>query len=298
MRIERVSEHNVAAYVGYCQRYGAEHDESFLPRGTFTPRDDYPAYLLFDGDDVAGAVGLMRTQPYVGNGKVRLTIFHSTKPEAEAYALLLAAIREHTKDLGFVYAFLPEDRIQTRNSWESLGFELERFAYLLAYGSKTMPACPIPEEYRLMRLEKSDENAIRDLCELWNRNYSHQLGFVGANPKRVAGWFDEPEFIPGGVLMLMHGTTAIGTAWVARDDDDTGSADVSMLSVHADYRGQGLGRLMLRKSVEAALHHDLSPVCLSVNAANDSAVGLYLSEGFVKKKVMVCYTLVLREEAT
>lgn len=64
-----------------------------------------------------------------------------------------------------------------------------------------------------------------------------------------------------------------------------------MLSVHPEYRGQGLGRLMLRAALGVALRQDLSPVYLSVNAENDSAVGLYLSEGFVKDIAMVCYTL-------
>ncbi|MBU1049280.1 GNAT family N-acetyltransferase [Candidatus Bipolaricaulota bacterium] len=293
MRIARVSDDNTTAYVSYCQRYGAEHDESFLPNDAFVPTDDYPAYLLYSEGRVVGAVGLMRTQPYVGNGKVRLTILHSIQSESEAYALLLAAIREHTGDSNSVYGFLPEAKAEARRYWEALGFEVERFAYLLAYRSETVPDCSVPEEYHLTRLKKSDEVGICDLCNLWNRNYGHQPGFVGADPKRVVGWFDEPEYIPGGALLLLHDSTPVGTAWVGRDNEDADSADVSMLSVHPDYRGRGLGRLLLRKAVEVALSNDLSPVYLSVDAANASAVGLYLSEGFIKDKVMVCYTLAM-----
>lgn len=291
MKIIPVTRDNTADYVSYCRRHGAEHDESFLPNDAFAVTDAYPAYLLVSEGEVIGAIGLMRTQPYVDKGKVRLTIFHATRSEPEAYVLLLEAIRKDTEDLRFLYGFLPEAKSEARRCWEALGFEVERFAYLLAYHSDNVTSCSVPEGYRLMKLERTDEVGLRQLCDLWNRNYGHQPGFVGADPKHVVAWFDEPETIPGGTLLLMHGTTPVGTAWIARDDEDVTSADVSMLSVHPDYRGQGLGRWMLRNAVAVALRNDLSPVYLSVNAANETAAGLYLSEGFVKDKVMVCYTL-------
>jgi ribosomal protein S18 acetylase RimI-like enzyme len=64
-----------------------------------------------------------------------------------------------------------------------------------------------------------------------------------------------------------------------------------MLSVIPDHRGRGLGRLMLRKAIAVALRNDLHPVYLSVNTRNDSAVRLYLSEGFTEMSVVVCYRL-------
>ena len=294
MTIIPVTNENVATYIDYCRCHGAEHDESFLPSEAFVPTDDFPAYLLIAGDDVVGAVGLMRTEPYRSKGKARLTILHSVEPSTEAYAALLAAIRHHTDDLHSVYGFLPEAKANARQCWEDLGFDVERYAYALAYPSREIPDCVVPEGYALTGLLEDDETGIRELCELWNQNYGHQPGFVGATPERMVSWFGEDVNIPGGALLLRDGTTPVGTAYVSRDDVEESSADVAMLSVHPDYRGRGLGRLMIRKAVEVALRNDLSPVYLSVNAENDSAVKLYLSEGFVKELAMVCYTLTFR----
>lgn len=294
MKTLAISLENVAEYVRYCRVYGAEHDESFLPDDTFIPTEEYPAYLLSAGDRTVGAVGLMCTQMLRDKGRARLTIFHSVENSPAAYASLLTAIRHHTDGLGYVYGFLPEARIEARRCWETLGFIVDRYSYCMAYLSRDVSPTCIPEGYSLTALTQADKVGIRELCDLWNRNYGQQPGFIGATPERIEDSFDEVEHVPGGTLLLRHGPTPVGTVHVSRDDIERKSADVSMLSVHPDYRGQGLGRLMLRKAVEVALQNDLYPVYLSVNAENASAVALYLSEGFTEDTPMVCYKLSVR----
>jgi len=287
-----VSSENVTEFVHYCRRHGAEHDESFLPDETFVPTDEYPAYLLCDGRDVVGAMGLMRPPWLRKRGRARLVIFHSAEPSLEAYATMLPAILPHVRGLRDIYGFLPEANTDTRRHWETLGFTLERYAYLLAYLSREVPQVVVPEGYSLTSLERDDEAGICELCDLWNRNYAHQAGFVGATPDYIRAVFDdESEYVPGGVLLLRHGEHPVGTAHVFRDNEDEQAAEIGMLSVHPDYRGRGLGRLMLCKSLEVALHNGCHPVYLSVNAANESAVSLYLSQGFTEDSVMACYSL-------
>ena len=291
MRTVHVSSENVVEFTCYCRRYGGEHDESFLPSDSFAPTDDYPAYLLCNGSDVLGAVGLMRTRPYRDKGKARLVIFHTVEQSSDAYAALLEAIRPHTSDLSYVYGFLPEAKAEARRCWEALGFTVERYVYLLIYLSREAPQVAVPEGYSLAPLEQDDQVGIRELCDLWNRNYEHQLGFVGATPDYIRAAFDEDEYVPGGILLLRHGAKPVGTAQVFGDSVGERTAGIGMLSVHPDYRGRGLGRLMLRKALEVALDNGLRPVYLSVNATNNSAVALYLSEGFTEDTAMVCYTL-------
>jgi len=290
MRVDPVSMENVAEYVSYCRRYGAEHDDSFLPDDAFAPTDEYPAYLLLAGDDAVGAVGLLRTKQYRDRRKARLAIFHSVEQSPEAYALLLAAIRQHTGGLKSVYGFLPEAKAEVRRCWEAIGFSLERYVYWMAYRSREVPPTPVPEGYSLTALTQADEAEIREMCDLWAHNYGGQLGYVGATPEHILGSFDSEDHVPGGVLLLRHGTTPVGTVHVLREQESN-SALVGMVSVHSDHRGQGLGHLLLRRAIEVALHNGLSPVYLSVNAANPSAVGLYRSVGFVEESVYVVYAL-------
>ena len=281
----------MSAYIGYCRTHGAEHDDSFLPDDTFAPTDEYPAYLLYDGDDVVGAVGLMCTETYRFRGKARFTMLHCVEPSVERYKALLDAVRPHVAGLSSVFGFLPEAQQSVGEQWLALGFDVERYAFRLANHSQTAEPAVFPEGYEVMRLQPSDTTGIGELCDLWNRSYGTQPGFIGATPDWIRASFDGDEHVSGGCLLLKHGDVPVGTARVAQDTDDN-SAAVEMLSVDSAYRGKGLGRLMLRSAVEVALRHELAPVYLSVNAANASAVGLYLSEGFVKEKVMVCYALV------
>ena len=174
MTIIPVTSENAAEYIRYCRSHGAEHDESYLPDERFVPTEDFPAYLLMAGDDAVGAVGLMRTEPYRSKGKARLTILHSIDASTEAYALLLAAIRPHTEDLHSVYGFLPEAKAKVRQCWEDLDFEIERFAYLLAYRSQETPEVDIHEGFSLTGLSPDDESGVRELCDLWNANYGHK----------------------------------------------------------------------------------------------------------------------------
>jgi mycothiol synthase len=299
MKTVRVSPENVAKFVRYCRRYGAEHDESFLPDDSFVPTDDYPAYLLYAGNDVVGAVELMRPQWLRKRGRGRLAIFHSVDPSLEAYAAMLTAIRPHAQGLNDVYGFVPEAKADIRRCWEALGFTLERYAYLLAYRDREAPQAAVPEGYSMTSLERNDETGIRELCDLWNRNYEHQPGFVGATPEYIRETFDnETEYVPGGVLLLRHGKKAVGTAHVFQDNEEEQAAEIGaeigMVSVHPDYRGQGLGRLMLRQALAVAFRNGFHPMYLSVNAENKSAVSLYLSEGFTEDSVMACYTLAMR----
>jgi ribosomal protein S18 acetylase RimI-like enzyme len=233
----------------------------------------------------------MRTQPYRDRGRARLTIFHSMEKSPGAYAALLSAIRQHGNGLKYIYGFLPEARVEARRCWESLGFVVERYVYQLAYRSREVVPANLPGGFYLTALAKADAAGVRELCDLWNRNYGKQPGFIGATPEYIHSSCDGEEYVPGGMLLLRRGSMPVGTVHVSRDDVEKNSADISMLSIHPDYRGQGLGRLMLRKALGVALRNRLNPVYLSVNTENASAVTLYLSEGFTKNSVMVCYML-------
>lgn len=97
----------------------------------------------------------------------------------------------------------------------------------------------------------------------------------------VAGW---PGLDDGGVLAAAEGQP-IGAAWwrfFTETDPGYGfvAADVPELSmgVLADWRGKGVGRALLRATLQAAGAH-CRRISLSVERAN-RARNLYVSEGF------------------
>jgi ribosomal protein S18 acetylase RimI-like enzyme len=66
----------------------------------------------------------------------------------------------------------------------------------------------------------------------------------------------------------------------ARNLDGGPSAWISNLTTDPDWRGRGLGRLMLARGIGSLLERGAESVMLGVDGGNEAAVGLYQSAGF------------------
>ncbi len=200
---------------------------------------------------------------------------------------------KHTMGLDYVYLFVSEDRVQTRTIWDQLGFVVERYAYFLERRLPTPLQAELPEGYDVRSIIETDVGQIGALCNLLNVNFSGQPGHVETTPEYIAQEFCHSCHISGGMLILYHGRQAVGTVEICLDEQDPSVAAVEMLSVRPDYRGRGLGRVLVRKAIEFAFSRSLYAQILSVSAENEAAIKLYLSEGFEKKQVIVCYGMKL-----
>ncbi|MET3808563.1 GNAT superfamily N-acetyltransferase [Nakamurella sp. UYEF19] len=99
----------------------------------------------------------------------------------------------------------------------------------------------------------------------------------------VAGW---PRSGDTGVIATDRTKSPIGAVWIRQfSPDDRGygyvDADVPELSIGVldQWRGQGVGRALMRAQVDQARSRGLQMISLSVERANP-AVRLYLSEGW------------------
>jgi len=68
---------------------------------------------------------------------------------------------------------------------------------------------------------------------------------------------------------------AMGCFWAILDE-----AHITLLAVHPDYQGQGLGQAMLWGVMQAARDRALERATLEVRASNQSAISLYRKFGF------------------
>lgn len=73
------------------------------------------------------------------------------------------------------------------------------------------------------------------------------------------------------------GETAIGLGcfWAILEE-----AHITLLAVHPDYQGQGLGQLLLYTLLKEARHRQLERATLEVRASNQAALSLYQKFGF------------------
>ncbi|CAI2382813.1 unnamed protein product [Moneuplotes crassus] len=69
------------------------------------------------------------------------------------------------------------------------------------------------------------------------------------------------------------------------------SGYVAMLAVLPKYRGNGLGRILVEKTVQAMEEQEADEVVLETEVTNKAALHLYQSLGFVREKRLLSYYL-------
>ena len=294
-----VDSDNAAAFVAYCRAHGAEHDESNLPQDDFVPSAEYPAYLLTTGratpgemtgaEATAGATCLIREPGYVRERIARFMILHAVEPSYEAYSALLNALAPHVADLDYAYGFIPEQFTAARQIWEELGLRVERYGYVMEHPGTAAPSVALPDGYGFQPVHASDQQALATFCELLNVSFAGQPQHVDADPAGLGRDITGPYGLPDGVMLLWGEGRPVGAVRVERDNTEPGAASIDCVAVHPAYRGRGLGRLLIRQALSVAHRQGLHPVGLGVSATNESAIRLYVGQGFHKKMVYVCY---------
>jgi RimJ/RimL family protein N-acetyltransferase len=85
----------------------------------------------------------------------------------------------------------------------------------------------------------------------------------------------------------MDGETVVGWCDVRRDGGfNTAHAGTLGMGLLPDYRGQGIGRLLIEAALDAARAIGLTRVALRVNASNLRAIRLYEAVGFEREGVL------------
>lgn len=309
---EPLSPANLPDFLAYAAAYGPLHDESFVPGPGFEAGEERPSFLLRGpGGEAAGAVSLMLGRSMLAAGRGRFALLHAGGAGAgsrEAYlALLRAALGAARGKVPLLYLFLPEEFAQPRGWLEEAGFAFERTAYLMgrepegAGGAASGAArigplgAALPPGYSLEAVERGDGASLAEFVAARNRNFREVAGSSPASVEDWEGRYDEAEALPGGILLLRSPEgEACGTLFIERDEEE-GSVFIGAVSVDEGRRGLGLGRALVREAVARGAALGLPRAYLSVNAKNDKALGLYLAEGFTRRKAMSCLSASLEE---
>lgn len=275
----------------YCAEHGAEHDSSYLPGRDFELGAEHPSYLLLDSGKVVGAVSLMRTSRFLSVGKGRFSIFHSVLGSREAYGYLLEAVRPHFQDLKSAYLFIPEQNQRTAGILEELGFQVERYSFILERRGPSLPAPVLPEGIYIQSLSKEDQDELRQFADCVNEEFKEMAGHTPSSADFIQSYFDDPCYLEDGVCLLKKGAEAIGTIVMMRDVDNPEAGEIMGFGVLPEQQGLGLGRNLFRYGFNFLIDRGFQPVVLAVNGENHNALKLYQSEGFQLTESVVCYSL-------
>lgn len=61
------------------------------------------------------------------------------------------------------------------------------------------------------------------------------------------------------------------------------------IAVHPDYRGRGLGQILMDQTIQTAGECKATKITLEVKVTNTSAIGLYMKNGFIPAGIKPCY---------
>lgn len=293
MRIEQVSAESKHLFIDYSRKYRDQLDDSFLidsELDTFEPNHENPSYLLFnENNTVIGAVSLIIDDYFLSGKRGRFRIFHSVLIDQSVYQIMLDEILKHTEAIDRIFLFIKEEQNTLRALMSSLGFTIERYAYLMTRGDLAVSKPVFPEEFTLKTFEfNQDEEAY---CFVRNTSFKTLKGSeTPVTPDQVNKMKNSDDYIEGGIQLLYDRDHPIGLVRVAKEEiENVIHASIGPIAIIPEYQGKGLGRMLLRQGLIIGREKGYSKSCLSVNADNKRAVEIYLKEGFIKSEAFVCY---------
>lgn len=291
-----INDANQSLFLDYARLYRYDHDESDLYEESLLVFDSQkqPTYVLVnEAKEVFGAISI-RIMPYLENKqRARLAMFHVAIDELDYYEVLLEAVKEALVHVDHLFGFMPERKAVMAKIMPDLGFEIERFVWVLTRSDKPVSDLNLSEGYSLETL--NPETDAMHWCHVRNEAFKTLKG--SETPMNVEGFramLESQGHLPEGMLLLWHDQQVVGIVRVAHEiEEDVDYGFIGPVAVLPAYQGKGLGRTLVRAALHRSRELNLNQAMLCVNADNARAADLYLKEGFEKAVVMICYRMTL-----
>lgn len=293
MKIEVLKNERMADFVDYCKRHRSEIDDSFLydeDLRDFEANHENPTYIATDEKGVIVAVASLIVDDYNRRGKKgRFRIFHSEIENIECCKELLLAILGHVEGLNKLNVFVPVVNKKLMEIVEALSFEVERYSFLLVRGDAEVPALNLPVDYEIRAFRAGVDEGT--WCEVRNAGFAKLQGSeTPATPEMIAKMILSEDNIEGGMMIMYHKERAVGVVRGERDEyEDSPIMNIGPLAIIPEYQGKGLGRILLRASMQLAKEKGYDRTVLCVNGENERAKALYIQEGFKQVEAVICY---------
>ena len=293
MRIDTLKMDMLDSFKKYCVKHRAQIDESFLydyDLEKFEVGKENPTYIVTDDSLNIVAAASLIIDDYSRQGrKARFRIFHSEIDDEKLYDMLFKAILKHIDGLDKVYIFIPIVNKELINQIEKLNFTVERYSFFLIREKADVNSFTLPEGYELKPFVSGKDEQV--WCDIRNVSFAKLKGSeTPITPERVEKMLQEDGYIKDGMMILYHKDKPVGVIKGERDEyENQPLMNIGPIAIIPEYQGRGLGRIMLRAMLKFAEENSFEKACLCVNAENERAKALYVSEGFKEAESVVCY---------
>ncbi|MEN6364496.1 MAG: GNAT family N-acetyltransferase [Rectinema sp.] len=226
-----------------------------------------------------------------------------------AYEALARILRGAAKEAGFrsIFFFLPETEVCASAivAAERCGFRVERHSWEMRHDLHSSPGAAAPEGFRIERAAfpeggpefLRDAPWVADWCRIVNDAFAHLAGHTESTPERFAeGLRPELEY-EGGRLFAFDESGPCGLVLGIRSPEapEGREAEIGPIAVLPGFQRKGLGRALLRAAMREAAMAGFESCVLSVNAENEKATALYISEGFIPVEHYLCWSIPANE---
>ena len=140
-------------------------------------------------------------------------------------------------------------------------------------------ACPEPEWPRgvSLRVYDGSEQALADWNSAYNASFAGHYRYVPATLELTRQHALSSHFLKDGLGLAYRDGRCVG---LCRNEWMGNEGEIGVLGVVPEARGIGLGRALLRWGARYFIALGEKHVTLRVDGENESALGLYRSEGF------------------
>lgn len=297
LKVEVLTAERVKDFVDYCRKHRNEVDDSFLYEEdlkAFELNAENPTYIMINQQgEIIGAASLIIDEYNRRGQRARFRIFHSESEATSTYKGLLQALLKHTEGLKKVYIFIPLINTPLMAFMEQLNFSIERYAFLLVREGLDVPEVNVPKDYRIESFRPGIDERI--WSEVRNAGFAKLKGNeIPVTPEMVAKMVSSNDYLDGGMKIISHLGRPVGIVRGADDEyENAPIMNIGPLAIIPEYQGLGLGRLLLRASLQFAKEKGYNKTILSVNGENERAQALYIKEGFKQVEGVACYEYVL-----
>ncbi|SMF00003.1 GNAT family N-acetyltransferase [Paenibacillus barengoltzii] len=298
IQISALSSERLEDFKAYCRKHRQEVDDSFLYEEDLTEfqiHEEHPTYIAVNREGELIGTASIIADAYQRKGlQARFRILHSETGDLAVYRRLLDEIVKHGEGLDKMFIFVPSVNPGLMEIVPQLGFQVERYSFLLVNEQLEPVPYEIPKGYSLRGFRPGkDEGAW---CAVRNAGFSQLKGSqTPITPDMAAKYAKEADYLDGGMIFLVHEGRPVGIVRCSDDEYlDAPIMNIGSLALLPEYQGKGLGRLLLRRAMEFGRESGYHRTILCVNAENERAKALYLQEGFKEVEYAVNYRLDLR----
>jgi mycothiol synthase len=168
-----------------------------------------------------------------------------------------------------------------------LGGVHDRWFWLMEHPRTTFPEPVWPEGVRVATFDGSDD-MLRAWTDAYNESFAEHYRYFPAGLDRLRQMIADPGFRPDGVMIAWRNGAIAG---FCRNELHSGRGEIGTLGVVRSSRGIGLGRALLRWGSRWLASAQPNAVTLYVDGENESALGLYRSEGWEVQRSREIWTL-------